>query len=142
MRETQQENPIDTNENIRITGLNTDKTRKTDGADRGYQVYLELSGTPVQAWRTIFEQEWKALNHTQPQLSLDVNVDSRFLVVHCSLQEIPGIYLPALKKVVDTTNKSYVKYSYDAATEQQHQDDEWTQERKAVDDVARLLKFD
>jgi hypothetical protein len=142
MIETQQENPIDTNDHIRITGLNTDKTRKTGGADRGYQVYFELSGTPVQSWRTIFDQEWKELNQTQPQLSLDVNVDNRFLVVHCSLHEIAGIYLPALKKAVDTTNKTYSKYSRDAAIAQQHQDDVWTQERKAVDDVAKSLKFD
>ena len=105
--ETQQENPIDTNEHIRIIRLNTDKTRKTNEADIQYQVYFELSGTPVQSWRTIFEQEWKELNHTQPQLSIDVNVDNKFLVVHCSLQEIADIYLPALKKAVDATNKSY-----------------------------------
>jgi len=142
MIETQQENPIDTNEHIQITGLNTDKTRKTDGADLRYQVYFELSVTPVQAWRTIFEQEWKALNHTLPQLSPDVNVDNRFLVVHCLLREIADSYLPALKKAVDATNRSYGKYSHDAATEQQHRDDIWTQERKAVDDVAKSLKFD
>jgi hypothetical protein len=142
MMETQQENPIDTNENIRITGLNTDKTRKTEGADIRYQVYFELSGTPVQSWRTIFEQEWKTLHRIQPQLSLDVNVDNRFLVVRCSLQEIAGIYLPALKKAVDSTNRSYSKYSHDAAIEQRHRDDVWTQERKAVDDVAKSLKFD
>ncbi len=139
---TQQENPIDTNENIRITGLNKDKTRKTDGADTRYQVYFELSGTPVQTWKAIFEREWKALNHTQPQLSLDVNIDNRFLVVHCSLQEIAGTYLPALKKVVDTTNKAYGKYAHDEAAEHQHRSDVWTQERKDIDDIANSLKFE
>ena len=140
--ETHQENPIDTNEQIRITRLNTDKTRKTNEADIRYQVYFELSGAPVQQWRAIFEQEWKALNRIQPQLSLDVNVDNRFLVIHCPLQEIADIYLPALKKAVDATNKSYGKYSHDAAIEQHHRDDIWTQERKTVDDVAKSLKFD
>ena len=126
MRETQQENPIDTNEHIQITGLNTDKTRKTDGADRGYQVYLELSGTPVQSWRTIFAQKWKEFHDTQPQFSLDVHVDNTFLVIHCVLQEIADIYLPALKKAVDATNRSFAKYSHDAAIEQQRRDDVWT----------------
>ncbi len=142
MIETQERNPLDTNETIRITRLNTDKTRKADGADLQYLVYFELSETPVQSWRSMFEQEWKTLNRIQPQLSLDVNVDNKFLIVHCSLQDIAGIYLPALKKAVDAANKSYVKYSHDAATEQQHRDDVWTQERKAVDDVAKSLKFD
>jgi hypothetical protein len=140
--ETQQENPIDTNEHIRITRLNTDKTRKTNEADVRYQVYFELSGTPVQQWRTIFEQEWKVLHGTQPQLSLDVNVDNRFLVVHCSLQEIADLYLPALKKAVDATNRSYAKYSHNAEIEQQRRDDVWTQERKTIDDIAKSLKFD
>jgi hypothetical protein len=44
MVETRQENPIDTNEYIRITRFNTDKTQKTDGADIRYHVYFELSG--------------------------------------------------------------------------------------------------
>ena len=47
--ETQQENPIDTNEHIRITRLNTNKTRKVTEAGMQYQVYFELSGTPVQS---------------------------------------------------------------------------------------------
>jgi hypothetical protein len=138
----QQEKPVDTNENIRITGLNRDKTRKTERTDIRYQVYFELSGTPGQAWRTIFEREWKALNRTQPQLSLDVNVDNRFLAVHCPLQEIADTYLPALRMAVDATNKEYSKYAHDAAAEHQRQSDVWTQERKDVDDIAKSLKFD
>ena len=38
--ETQQENPIDTNEHIRITRLHTDKTRKTNEADVRYHVFF------------------------------------------------------------------------------------------------------
>ena len=138
----QQENQIDTSEHIRITGLNRDKTRKIADKDTRYQVYFELSGTPAPAWRTIFDRQWKDLNNIQPQLSLDVAVDNKFLVIHCLLQEIADTYLPALKKVVDATNTSYGKYSRDAAIEQQHRDDAWTQERKAVDDIAKSLKFD
>jgi hypothetical protein len=104
-------------------------------------VYFELSGTPAQTWRTIFAHEWKVLHDTQPQLSLDVNVDNKFLVIHCSLQEIADVYLPALKKAVEATNSSYSKYSIDAAMKRQHQDDVWTQERKTIDDVAKSLKF-
>jgi hypothetical protein len=57
------------------------------------------------------------------------------------LQEIADLYLPAIKKAVDATNRSYAKYSHNVATEQQHRDDVWTQERKAIDDVATSLKF-
>ena len=51
---------------VRIVGLNTDKTRRMIGSEKVYQVYFELSGIPPQGWRTIFEKEWKALNVGQP----------------------------------------------------------------------------
>jgi hypothetical protein len=142
METTQLENPIDSSGNIRITSLNRDKTRRTDAADPRYQVYFELSIAPLPVWRTIFRREWKALSQTRPELSLDVNVDNRFLVVHCPLQEVAGIYLPALKKAVDETNKAYGKYADNAEAEHQHRSDIWTEERKAVDDVADSLKFE
>jgi hypothetical protein len=142
MEGIQQENLIDANENIRITGLNKDKTRKIEGADTRYQMYFELSGTPVQVWITIFEKVWKALNPAEPQKWADVSIDNRFLVVHCSLQEIANKYFPVLKKAVDATNTAYRSYAHDAATEHQHRIDMWADERKAVDDIAKLLKFD
>lgn len=139
---TQQENPIDTNDNIRIIGLNRDKTRKTDAAETRYQVYFELSGTPMQAWITIFQKVWKALNPAEPQKWADVNIDNRFLVVHCSLQEIADKYFPVLKKAVEATNTAYRSYAHEVAAEHQHRIDEWADERKAVDDVANSLKFE
>ena len=71
-----------------------------------------------------------------------MHVDNTFLVIHCVLQEIADIYLPALKKAVDATYRLYAEYSHDAAIEQQRRDDVWTQERKTVDDIAKSLKFD
>jgi hypothetical protein len=142
MIEIQQEALRDSNESIRITGLNKDKTRKTDGAGKRYQVYFELSGTPVQAWITILEKVWKALNPAESQMSADVYIDNKFLVVYCSLQEIADKYFPVLKKAVEATNTAYQRYASDAAAEHRHRVDVWTDERKAVDDIEKLLKFE
>jgi len=122
---------------IRIVGLNTDKTRRTLGSYTVYQVYFELSGNPPLPWRDIFGREWKALNPTQ-----EAGRDGRFLVMHCPLQEIATTHLPALKKAIEATNVEYGKYAREQVTEEEHRADVWKQERKAVEDMAQALRFD
>ena len=122
---------------IRIVGLNRDKTRKTSAADAIYEVYLELSEAPLQAWRNIFEQEWHRLEAGSQKAS----VERGFLVIHCPLQEI-ATHLPLLKKAVAASNKTYKQYVQEQATEQEHREDAWKEERKAVDDIAESLDFE
>jgi hypothetical protein len=122
---------------IRIVGLNTDKTRRTLGSTTVYQVYFELSGTPPSAWSEIFGREWKAINTTQ-----EAGIDGKFLVLHCPLQEIAATQLPALKKAVEATNAAFVRYSRDQASEGQRRAKVWSDERKIVEDIAKSLRFD
>jgi len=142
MSETNQNTSVKSTAHIRIVGLNRDKTRKTSGSGTVYQVYFELSvpqsGMP-QAWRNIFEGEWKVLNPTQPHLWQAASVDGRFLVMHCPLQEIAA-HLSALKKAVAATNITYKQYVQEQAAKQEHR--EWKQERKTVDDLAESLHFE
>ncbi|MBI4546920.1 MAG: hypothetical protein HY707_03005 [Ignavibacteriae bacterium] len=143
MSETNQNSSIESTVDIRIVGLNTDKTRKIYESDTVYEVYFELSGTPSLAWKNIFEREWKDLNPTSHQQAgwQEASIDRRFLVMHCTLQEI-ATHLPVLKKAVDATNKKYRQYAQEQATEQEYREDVWKQERKAVDDIAKSLRFD
>jgi hypothetical protein len=142
MESIQEKHVADTNESIRITGINRDKTRKTNGTDAHYQVYFELSGIPALVWRTIFRREWKILNSDQHQIWHEVIIDRGFLVMHCLLREIATPYLPILKKVVDATNASYIQYIHTAAVARQHRKDVRIGERNAVDDIARSLQFE
>jgi hypothetical protein len=142
MIDIQQNTSVDTTLNIRITGINRNKTRMTDGLDARYQVYFELSGMPAQAWTTIFRQEWKALNLAQPLLWSEANIDNKFLVMHCFLQEIASTYLPVLKKAVAATNSAYSHYVHNEATEHDRRNEVWKQERKAVDVIAESLRFE
>ena len=141
MSEINQDASIESRPDIRIVGLNRDKTRKTNESDTVYQVYFELSAIPPLAWRDIFEQEWKALNMTQPHLWEEASIDRAFLVMHCPLQEIAATHFPVLKKAVAQTNKTYRQYAQEQATEHEHRVDVWKQERKAVDDMAESLNF-
>ncbi len=122
---------------IRIVRLNTDKTRRTLGSTTVYQVYFELSGNPPSGWRAIFGEEWKNLNPKQ-----EAGIDGKFLVMHCPLQEVPTIYLPALKKAVASANVAYRQFAREQVTEEERKADVWKQERKTVEDMAKLLKFD
>ncbi|HXG37896.1 MAG TPA: hypothetical protein VNL36_03900 [Bacteroidota bacterium] len=136
---------------IRIVSLNREKTRKTGKemqrtgtavSEPVYQVYFELSESPSQGWRNLFEKEWKALNVVVHQPSREASVEGRFLVVHCPLQEIATVHLPVLKKAVAATNVSHLQYLIDQAREQDHRNDLWKIERKAVDDLAESLQFE
>jgi len=138
---TDQKASSESNTNIRIVALNTDKTRKMIGSDTLYQVYFELSGIPPLAWRTTFEQEWKALNVGQPLSLQEASIDRAFLVMHCSLQEVAR-HVPVLKKAIESTNRAYRQYVLNQATEEKGREDVWKDERKNVDDVAKSLNFD
>lgn len=141
MVETKPDSSVESTTDIRIIGLNTDKTRRMIGSETTYQVYFELSGIPPLGWRTVFEQEWKASNVGQPLSLQETSVERAFLVVHCSLQEVGG-YMPILKKTVALTNILYNQYALKQANELKGREDVWKDERKAVDDVAKSLHFD
>jgi hypothetical protein len=141
------ESPTD----VRIVGLNKDKTRKTNGSYTAYQVYFELSGAPPVIWRDAFGREWNDVDSVH-----DARIDGDFLVLRCPLQEIAGIHLPVLKKAVAATNKAYERYLQEQATEQDHAENDWMpalwipqpgaihrieQDRKSIDDLAELLVF-
>jgi len=126
---------------IRIVGLNTEKTRKMIGSDTVYQVYFALSGSPPLSWRTAFEQEWKALNSGQLLSLQEASIDRAFLVIHCPLQEVAK-HVPVLKKAVAATNITYQQYVLKQATEQKEREDVWKDERRTVEDVAKSLHFD
>ena len=137
MADTEEDPSTKVTPEIRIVGLNTDKTRRTLGSYTMYQVYFELSGTPSLAWRDIFGKEWKLLNPTQ-----EAGIDGRFLVMHCPLQEVATIHLPALKKAVRATNVAYKQYAREQVTEEERKADVWKQERKTVEDMAKSLRFE
>jgi hypothetical protein len=137
MADTDEDPSTESTSEIRIVGLNTDKTRRTLGSYTVYQVYFELSETPPGTWSDIFGREWKNLNSSQ-----EAGIDGRFLVLHCPLQEIATTHLPALKKAVEATNVAYKQYALDQVTEEERKADVWKEERKTVEDMAKTLRFE
>ena len=137
MAETDEDHATQSTPEIRIVGLNTDKTRRTFGSLTVYHVYFELSGDPPRAWREIFEREWKNLNPAQ-----EAGIEGRFLVMHCPLKEIGTTHLPVLKRAVDATNVAYKQYAREQVTKEERQADVWKEERNSVEDMANSLRFE
>jgi|GEM_PF-1625273 len=126
---------------VEIVGINIDETRRMSGSDSFYQVYFKLSGSPPQAWKDIFEREWKALHPDEPQLWREASIDREFLVMHCPLLEIGTTHFAVLKQAVATTNISYQQFIGEQAAEQGGREIVWKQERNAVEDMAKSLRF-
>jgi hypothetical protein len=141
MSEINQSSSIESTTDIRIVCINTDKTRRMIGSETVYQVYFELSGSPTQAWRTVFEQEWKTL-HSGQSLSLqETSIDRSFLLMNCPLEDIAK-QLPVLKKAVAAANAAYVENERKQAMDQKVREDIWKDERKTVEDTVQSLHFD
>jgi hypothetical protein len=137
MSESPKDSSAETAPEIRIERVNTDKTRKDVGSDTIYHVYFELSAHPPTEWTIIFGREWKGLNRKQ-----ETNIDGGFLVLHCELNEVATTQLPALKKAVASANAVYKRYVEKEATDREHREDVWKQERKEVDAMASSLQFE
>ena len=63
-------------------------------------------------------------------------------MLHCQLAEVAATQLPALKKVVAATNEEYKGYAEKEARALEHRQDAWRQERKDVDALAAMLRFE
>ena len=135
------ENPEDTSmesaPELRIKRFNSDKTRKDFGSDTVYHVYFELSRDPPPEWRDIFGREWKRLNLTQ-----EAGIDGTFLVLHCQIQEVASMLLPALKKAVGATNAAYKEYVQKEAAALELREDVWREERKGIEALGASLRFE
>jgi hypothetical protein len=127
---------------IRIVGINTDKTRKIGGSEAIYHVYFSLSENPPGAWRSAFGEEWKTLGTTRPELRHAAGIDGEFLFVECSLGEVAEVLFPALKQAVATTNTSYRNHVRQEERDRTRKESAWKDERKLVEEMARPLDFE
>jgi hypothetical protein len=142
MTNTPQGSLSESADEIRIVGINTDKTRRIPGSETHYHVYFKLSETPAQVWRIIFLDQWKVMPSDPATPWAEAAIDGDFLRIDCPLGDLAPVYFPALKKSVAKTNEAYTQRVRDDANTEESREKAWKQERKAVEDVAALLHFD
>jgi hypothetical protein len=137
MAENKENSSVEADLNIRIERVNTDKTRKDSGSDTVYHVYFELSTDPPSEWRIFFGLEWAKLNLKEVAV-----IDQAFIVLHCQLDAVPTLLLPALKKAVAAANAAYAQNVVKVAADQERRRDVWKQDRNDVDKMTASLRFD
>src|SRR5512140_2913376 len=137
MAENNENSSVEADLNIRIVRVNTDKTRKDFGSDTVYHVYFELSSDPPSEWRIFFGLEWAKLNVKEVAV-----IDQAFIVLHCQLDAVPSLLLPALKKAVVAANVAYAQNVVKVVADQERRRDIWKQDRNDVEKMATSLGFD
>ena len=84
-------------EDIRITGLDTNKTHDLPSQDGTHRLYLTLSGVPPATWRDIFDRERRT---ARSAIWRDATIDGMFIVITCTPEELEKHHLEFLKEDV------------------------------------------
>lgn len=124
---------------IRLIRMNTDKTRRVEGAAE-YDVYFELSEPPPHAWRGFFLRQWRDL--APEPLREHASIESGFLVLRCRLEDVGTVHLPVLQRAVAAADAPYRASLSNAAAATRRREDVWSDEREAVEKVAGSLRFE
>ena len=91
-------------QDIRITGLDTDKSHDLPSQDGTHRLYLTLSDAPPATWRDIFGRE-----HHTPRSAIwrEAIIDGMFMVITCTPEELERYHLTFLKEDVKNTNEKF-----------------------------------
>ena len=116
-------------EDIRIIGVDKDRTYNPDPRKAMFDVYLELSTIPPTNWYQFFDRERSFARHNMWR---NAYLDGRYIVVHCPLDEVGKYHLRDLKEDVANANQ---KYRQAIAAHQQQVEREL--ERQRIEEQAR-----
>jgi hypothetical protein len=126
-------------QDIRITGLDTNKSQDFPSQDGTHRIYLTLSSAPPATWRDIFHRE---RSNARSSIRRDATIESTFIVITCTPEELEKHQLQFLKEDVKNTNKKYklsiVEQEEQAARFRQSAEDR----RKRLEALRDRLKFD
>lgn len=125
-------------EDIKITGLDDARSRRTDPNKAMYDMYLTLSERAPDVWGRILEEEHKSQwdNHWRT-----VRASGSHIIVHCPPDEIER-HLETLKREVTSTNAKYRSYLAAKEQEQARKAEADQAERARLAGIKDKLKFD
>jgi hypothetical protein len=135
LESTQEESTI----SIWIVDLNTELTRRAENS-KEYNVHFNLSGTPSQTWKDMFDREWQRL--TEEDLWQTATIRGRHLVMRSPLDRIRMTHLPTLKQAVRATNIALRPHPMKRSVNFARRDDTHDDERKAAEALSDSLRFE
>lgn len=126
-------------DDIRIVGIDENRTYNPDRSKLLYNIYLTLSTEPLSDWVEIFNAERRFPRHTMWRRAW---IEGKNIVVHCPLDELEKYHLKDLQQDVETTNKKYRQYLGEMAQRKAKAELEEREERSRIQELRRRLKFE
>lgn len=125
-------------EDIKIIGVDKDKTYNPDPHKLLYNVYFELSRIPPSEWVEIFDVERRFPRHTMWRKAW---IERGYVIVHCSLDEVKKYHLNDITEDVKTTNFKYREYLQKVELQRQRQLEKEEKERNTLEESLNDLDF-
>ncbi len=124
---------------IKIVGLDDDRTVESPNNPSLLYVYLLLSQTPPPLWQKHFAESRKIARHPKWR---QIFVDRKFLVVECVPAEIETHHLNDVKKDVAYANAKYREYLQHQARTEMKKVQTQSIERDRLREMKSRLNFD
>ena len=126
-------------QDIRITGLDTNKSPDLPSQDGTQRLYLTLSAVPSTTWREIFDCESSMSRNT---IRREVSIEGAFLVILCTPEDLEKHHFAFLKANVKNANETF-RWS---VAQQEEESARFCQikeeQKKRLEEVRDRLTFD
>jgi len=136
---TPAEPPLAMFEDIRIIGLDKERSYKPDPQKLLYNIYLKLSSPPPLEWQQIFEAERSFPRHTIWRRAW---IEGQYIVIHCVLDELDKYHLRDLRQDVESANNKYREYLMEVARTKASEIRQKHEELTQLKDIKRRLNLD
>ncbi|HEY7420002.1 MAG TPA: hypothetical protein VH593_32790 [Ktedonobacteraceae bacterium] len=126
-------------QDIRITGLATNKSHDFPLQDGTQRLYLTLSAVPSTTWREIFDHESSRSRHS---IRREASIEGAFLVICCTPEQLEKHHFACLKVDVKHTNEKFrllVAQQEEQSARFYHIKEE---QNKRLEEVRDRLQFD
>jgi len=136
---TPAEPPLAMFEDIRIIGLDGERSYEPDPQKLLYNIYLKLSSPPPLEWQQIFEAERSFPRHTIWRRAW---IEGQYIVIHCVLDELDKYHLRDLRQDVESANNKYREYLMEVARTKASEIRQKHEELTQLKDIKRRLNLD
>jgi hypothetical protein len=126
-------------DDIRIIGMDDNKSHKPDPSKALYNIYLEMSDTPTEEWQAIFEAKRRFPRHANWR---NAWIDGQYLVIYCAPDELSTYHQNDLKADVKGSNEEYRNYLADLARKETVESGKQQAEQTSLSNLKKQLKFD
>ena len=124
---------------LRIVGLDADKTQPSHRASGLRHIYLRLSSHPPAVWAKCFAQSREFPRHSMWRKCW---IEGSHIVVDCVPEEIERYHLQDLKQDVEVANRDYRQWLAQREAAERRKQEAATAEQARIAGMAARLKFD